>query len=644
MRPTVAIRSFIRWIPLSVERGWRRLAAQVVGVGALVLLALVVGGGSQYVTFIIEMMAIYVIAATGLNIAIGLTGQFQMAQAGFMGISAYATAILVNQHHVPELLAALAGIGLAMASGLVAAIVTTRTRSHYLLLATFSFQIIELDLIKNLSSLTGGVNGTSALVSFDIGSLHLLGSTGGYTALVVVIGGLGLIAMDWLKRSYVGLGMQGTRQNELATAAAGGSPRLYRAGGIIISAIFGGVAGVLFGPVQGYITPDSFGLSITLLFLIIVVLGGIGSVIGVALAAVVLTYAQQLAQSATTAWPLFYGAFVMVLLVFTPRGLGGILDPLVRQVRKRTATPDVGTNGNGPAESVVLSAGPDPATAAAPTRSWSSCESPPGQRSVRPSPLTSEQHSRRPALELVEVKRRFGGVQALDGVSLTVEPGTVHGLVGPNGSGKTTLLNVISAFIRPHEGRIVSFGQDVTRKSSVERARLGIGRSFQHPSVLMHSTVLENAQLGILSDLSFARRLRSTTAMPDPTRAARVDEALELAELQGLRHVHASDLSYGHRRLLDIVRVLVGNPKLVLLDEPTSGVGGSGVEAVKRLIQALRARGVSVLVVEHNMHFVVELCDWVTVLEYGKVIGQGVPEDVIRDEAVIEAYLGVADA
>lgn len=636
MRRPLAVPRAGAHVSASLQRGWRRLALQVVGVGVLMLLALAIGGSSEYRTFIIEMMAIYVIAATGLNVAIGLTGQFQMAQAGFMGISAYATAILVNEHHVSLVLAALAGIGLAMVSGLIVSIVTARTRSHYLLLATFSFQIIELDMIKNLASLTGGVNGTAGLATLDVGPFHFLGSTSGYTTFLVVIGGLCLIAMDWLKRSYAGLGMQGTRQNELATAATGGSPRLYRAAGIIISALFGGLAGVLYGPVQGYITPDSFGLSITLLFLIIVVLGGMGSVIGVALAAIALTYAQQVAQSATTAWPLFYGAFVMILLVFTPRGLGGILDPLLGQIRKRSATvtTDPGSNGNGPSTAVPAHAdlvNPSQPIAWAPRRAAASAPE-------------GETGSGAPALELFDVKRRFGGVHALDGVSLTVEAGTVHGLVGPNGSGKTTLLNVISGLIRPNEGRIVSFGQDVTRKSSVARARLGIGRSFQHPSVLMHCTVLENAQLGILSELGFARRLRSATAMPDRERASRIDEALELTGLRALRHVRAADLSYGHRRLLDIVRVLVSDPKLVLLDEPTSGVGSPGVEVVKGMIEALRAGGVSVLVIEHNMRFVVELCDWVTVLDYGKVISRGVPDDVIHDDAVIAAYLGVPDA
>jgi ABC-type branched-subunit amino acid transport system ATPase component len=429
--------------------------------------------------------------------------------------------------------------------------------------------------------------------------------------------------------------MQGTRQNDLATASAGGSPRLYRGAGIIISAIFGGVAGVLYGPVQGYITPDGFGLSITLLFLIIVVLGGIGSVTGVALAAIGLTYAQQLAQSATTAWPLFYGAFVMVLLVITPRGVAGLLEPIWRRVRRISAPSiEVSSNGTKPAGTMVLSED---------TTLQDVRPSPPDDGPVH-APTRSIERSDQPVLELVDIKRRFGGVRALDGVSLTVQTGTVHGLVGPNGSGKTTLLNVISAFIRPQEGRILSFGEDITRKSSVNRARYGIGRSFQHPSVLLESTVLEKAQLGILHSMSLPSRLRSATAIPGTERAARVHEALQLTELEQYQHVRAADLSYGHRRLLDIVRVLVGNPSLVLLDEPTSGVGGPGVEVVKRLIQTLRGRGISVLVVEHNMRFVMELCDWVTVLDYGKVISRGRPEDVTHDDAVIEAYLGAPDA
>jgi branched-chain amino acid transport system permease protein len=604
---------------------WDQTRSRLLVQGVLVVLLAVLStawSGSQYSMFLFETIAVYVIAATGLNIAVGLTGQFQLAMAGIMGISAYTTAILANSHGWNTLTAAFAGVGLSLVTGAVVAALVVRARSHYLLLATFSMQILIIDMLKNYSGLTGGVNGTEALNEFKIGSSTIVGSTASYTVVLVVVAGLGLVCMDWLKRSYWGLGMQATRQNEFATAAAGVSPAWYRAAGIIVSAVFGGVAGVLYGPTINYLTPDSFGLDVTLLLLVVVVVGGIGSVIGVLVACVGLTYASQEAQAATTAWPLFYGALVMILLVFTPVGLSGITEGVLSRLRGGEQPPPV--------------VEPPPMSFA------TVVEMIPAARHDRPAQrqATGTKPAPPPPLSVTDVERAFGGVHAVGGVSLEVAAGAVHGVVGPNGSGKTTLFNLISGFVKPDKGEIHFRGQDISRMAPAARARLGLARSFQHPNLLDRGTVWENVSLGLMPEIGVRHRAGHSARMPDPDLARRLDEVLDLVKLSDLAQHPVADLPYGQKRLVDVARAVVAMPKVVLLDEPTSGVGAESVRILESVVRWLQGQGIAVLLVEHNMRFVAGHCSHLTVLNAGRVLASGDPSAVVREREVVEAYMG----
>ena len=573
------------------------------GLAAVVVAAAVplVLGLSSYEHYMIEMVMIYLLAASGLNVAMGLAGQFQMAQGAIIAVTAYSAAILAQEFHWPVLVATLGGMVIGMCLTGLVALLSARLVSHYLLLASFGLQVIVIDLITELP-LTGGHYGRNGIKSLPLFGWDLSGTSPAYSCLMVLIGGLGVLASYWLKRSYLGIGLQAARQNERVVNASGVSSNQLKFVAVLISGVFAVVAGALVGPVQTVLVPTSFGTDITLLLLIMVIFGGAGSIAGVLISTVVLTIASQVAQAATTAWPLIYGLFVMALLTVTQKGIGGTLEML------KIFKP-------------VASAGIEPVA--------------PQQADPKPSDATANGA----ALAAEGISRNFGGVVALADVSISVPPGALHGLVGPNGSGKTTFFEIISGFVRMDRGSVLAFGRDVGAFTPADRCRAGIARSFQHPTVLQDSLVIENVLVGVLQSIPLGARWRPANETTPREWTERASAALELVGLRHLQFERAASLSYGQRKLVDLARVVASSPSLALLDEPLAGIGDSS-NYVRKVIEFLRARGCAILLVEHNMQFIMEMCDRVTVLDTGRIIASGERHAVLNDPKVLECYLG----
>ena len=247
-------------------------------------------------------------------------------------------------------------------------------------------------------------------------------------------------------------------------------------------------------------------------------------------------------------------------------------------------------------------------------------------------------------LEVAAITKAFTGLIALDEVSFTVEPGTIHAVIGPNGAGKTTLFNIISGLSAATSGRIAFAGLDVTDLRPHRRAAAGIGRTFQNLRVFGGMSVLENVMTGMHPALNVAwpKVLLRLRAGREEERAAKAkaEALLDFVGIAEHRDRPAADLAYGDQRRLEIARALATQPKLLLLDEPAAGMNPAETTALQRLAEALRARGVTILLVEHDMGFVMDLSDRVTVLNFGRCIAEGGPDAVRADPRVIEAYLG----
>jgi branched-chain amino acid transport system permease protein len=606
-------------------------------VGAFVALLFVPYGVSRYGIHIVNLVLIFAMLAVGLSIVLGYAGQVNLAQAAFFGMGAYASAVLTVKVGIgfwPAFPLSIAAAGLL---GFLVGLPSLRVQSHYLGIVTLGLAISFSAILVN-ASFTGQAVGLPGLPIPPFPGVDLGDEYNYYYVLLLVAVVLFALA-TLMMRTALGRRFLAMRDDALAAAHMGVEVPAYRMISFVIAACYAGVAGALYAGLIRYVSPDTFSLGIMFLLLAMVIVGGRDNLYGAALGAAVLIFVREQFEGFQKYQQLAYGLLIVGMVVAAPEGLAG----LVRRVwtRVRQAVPWMRVS---PADAgVALDA--DEVSGLGVDDGRSAPAAPPeiGRNGDGPRPAGRDA----PALEIDDVSKRFKGLQALDGVSLSVAPGAIHGIVGPNGSGKTTLFNIATGVYGPTTGEIRVFGERASGRASYRVCRLGVARTFQALRLFGSLTVRENVMVALdrAGPSAMWRYLLAPWAFRRWERELRsaADELLARLSLSRVADFKATNLPYGQQRLVEIARALATQPCLLLLDEPAAGLSSGEMADLRQLVMRIRDSGITVVLIEHNMGLVMTLCDTVTVLTSGRVLAEGPPDAVTRDPGVIESYLGDAE-
>ncbi|RZI40765.1 ATP-binding cassette domain-containing protein [Herbaspirillum sp. HC18] len=540
-----------------------------------------------YYVFVLAEVALYAIVGIGLNILIGLTGQISFGHVGFFAIGAYAVAVLTTTFQWPFMAALAVAALVSGVAGAALAMPALRVTGPYLAMITIAFGFVVENIAVEWRSVTGGQNGIMGVPPVRAFGMTL--DERGLAITTILIVALLLYGYWRLWGSNLGRAMRAVKDSEVAAESIGFNPVVVRTMAFALSAVCAGIAGGLFAPLFGFVTPSSFGFSRSLLFVLSVFIGGVGTVAGPLIGAAVVGLVPEVLAGMAEYRLLFFGVLLLAVLWITPDGIVGEALRLLRWKRA-------------------------------------------GMHAL----AASDGATRLPPSEPIGVKAEglaiaFGGVKAVNNVSFVAPPGRITSLIGPNGAGKTTVLNLLSGIYVPNAGVIHIGRRALGGRPAYVIARAGVARTFQKSELFNSMTVFEN--------LAIARGKGRLTA----SQRGEAELVARLASFVGYRgdlERKVADLAHVDRRLVEIARALATSPGVLLLDEPAGGLSGESRQEIARLLREIAASGVTLILVEHDMSLVMSISDHVVVVDAGVRIAVGPPRDIQHDPVVKKAYLG----
>ena len=577
---------------------------------ALVLALPTLGLPPFWVT-LLSYVGLYAIVALGLVLLTGVAGMISFGQAAFVGIGAYTTAYLTTQYGLSPWLGLLAGIALTASSALVIGALTMRISGHYLPLSTIAWGLSLYYLFGNLE-LLGKHDGINDIPSIAIGNIEF-GNAASMYLLIWVVVVLALVSVVNFLDSRAGRAVRALKYGYVMPEAMGVDTARLKIVIFVYAAVLAGISGWLYAHLQHTVNPTPFGLKYGIDYLLMVVVGGAahvgGALLGAGLLAVLSNALQSWLPSLLGADGNFeaivFGIALVIFLQFANEGLWPHLQARFGARRPRRI-----------------------ATDAAPLAQL-------------PKPQRGDV-----ILEVEAARKQFGGLVAVNDVSFSVKAGEIVGLIGPNGAGKSTTFNLVTGVLSITSGKLNYRGQSLAGLSSREIASRGIARTFQHVRLVPGMSVLENAAMGAFRRGQFApqRGILASLLRINRGEEARImaeaSRQLERVGLGDLLDRPAGSLALGQQRILEIARALCCDPALLLLDEPAAGLRLKEKQALAELLAKLRGEGMAVLLVEHDMDFVMQLTDHIVVMEFGTKIAEGTPAQIQVHPAVLEAYLG----
>jgi ABC-type branched-subunit amino acid transport system ATPase component/ABC-type branched-subunit amino acid transport system permease subunit len=575
----------------------------VVLVAAIALLLYPVVSDNLYYQNMIILSLVFAIGAVGLNVISGYGGYVSLGQGAFLALGAYTLAILSTRVDISVWIwVPVAGV----VAGLFAAVlgvIALRTRGPSFVIMTIAFLFLLQIVAINWSSLTGGTAGITLPLpqwSIDIQNWPFYYSLAGLL-------GLSLLMSWWIRRTKFGMGLVAMREDEDKAATVGVNTPVYKLLGFVASAVFVGMAGAIYGYYLAFVDPTGmFSILLSVQILLSMLLGGRGTLLGPVLGAFLIEPLNEWTNNnlgGGNARLLIFGGLMALVVVFLPRGIIPTLRDLIEARAKRGKAGLVGAR----LELREREAIPE-----------------------RPA------LSGRTLLEVKDLSKRFGGLKAVDGASFAVPEGSITALIGPNGSGKTTVFNLIGGTMAPSGGEVWFDGRRIDGMKPWTRSYAGLGRTFQITRLFRQMTVLENVVAPLRS---FSWHQLNADGVSG-AEAERAEELLDFVGMKRFAGQQAGALSYGQQKLVELAQVLMLEPRLILLDEPAGGINPTLIARMGDMIRELNAQGKTFLIVEHNMPFVLGLCDPVLVLARGKTIASGKPQEIQRDPRVLDAYLG----